>query len=182
MMNARHFELLEEARRVLPQGFKAELSGDVIVIQASTSTIHQRNLFLVRRQFDARRPSGSLPSENTDLISPTAEKVRNPDLTYLPDEAMESPKGEVPAELALIAVEIVSPSNPENDWHGKVRDYPQMGIPLYLIVDPDQKTVTLLSEPENGRYRAREDADFGETIHIPEPFDFVLDTSTLMPY
>ncbi|MFE9421741.1 hypothetical protein ACFYNO_02125 [Kitasatospora sp. NPDC006697] len=84
-MSSRHYELLEEARRALPQGFKAELSGDVIVMQATPSTIHQRNLFLVRRQFDPHQPAGVLPSENTDLASPSVDKVRNPDLTYLPD-------------------------------------------------------------------------------------------------
>lgn len=150
-------------------------------MQASPSTIHQRNLLLVRRQFDAHS-SDWLPSENTDLVSPAVEKVRNPDLTYLPDEVMTSPKGGVSADLALIAVEIVSPSNPDNDWHGKVRDYPLMGIPLYLIVDPSQKTVTLFSEPEDGRYRLREDADFGQSIHVPAPFSFTLDTSALLPY
>ncbi|MFJ8041764.1 Uma2 family endonuclease [Kitasatospora sp. NPDC096147] len=85
-------------------------------------------------------------------------------------------------ELALIAVEIVSPSSPENDWVGKLRDYPLMGIPLYLLVDATRKTVTLFREPEAGRYRMREDADFGEAVHVPAPFGFVLDTSVLLPY
>ncbi len=30
--------------------------------------------------------------------------------------------------------------------------------------------------------RLREDAGFGEDVHIPAPFSFTLDTSTLMPY
>ena len=78
--------------------------------------------------------------------------------------------------------EIVSPSNPDNDWNGKVRDYPRMGFPLYLIVDPRQKTVTLFSEPNRDQYNTRSEREFGETIHIPEPFDFDLDLSRLVPY
>ncbi|GAA1224956.1 Uma2 family endonuclease [Kitasatospora nipponensis] len=181
-MYAHHLELIEEARRIAPKNIKVEFSGEVIIMQASPSGIHQRNLALVQRQFEAHAPQGYLLSGNSDLSSPAVGILRNPDLTYLPEDAMATTESSIPADLALIAVEIVSPSNPENDWTGKVRDYPLMGIPAYLIVDPGRKSVTLLSEPENGRYRAREDADFGETIHIPAPFSFVLDTSGLLPY
>ncbi|MEY9846718.1 Uma2 family endonuclease [Streptacidiphilus sp. MAP5-3] len=96
--------------------------------------------------------------------------------------AASTGKNTTPAELALIAVEVVSPTNPENDWTGKLRDYPLMRIPLYLIVDARQKTVTLFQEIDGDRYRMREDADFGQPIHVPEPFNFALDTSRLLGY
>jgi Uma2 family endonuclease len=109
-------------------------------------------------------------------------KSRNPDLTYLPAEVLETTDNRVPAEAAAIAVELVSPSNPENDWVGKVRDYPVMGIPLYLVVDARLKTVTLFSLPDSRKYHCREDADFGATLRIPDPFGFDLDTAMLLPY
>ncbi|GAA2810764.1 Uma2 family endonuclease [Kitasatospora sp. CM 4170] len=181
-MNPEHFALLDEARRSLPDGFKVEISGDTIVMMVGPTGIHQRNLLVVRRQFDARVPAELLPSENTDLVSPNVGKSRNPDLTYLPAEALESTENQVPAEFAAIAVELVAPSNPENDWVGKVRDYPLMGIPLYLLVDARQKTVTLFSRPDGTRYHRREDIEFGETLHLPEPFDFELVTDGLLGY
>ncbi|WP_042419486.1 Uma2 family endonuclease [Streptacidiphilus anmyonensis] len=180
-MNPRHYELLERARKAAPENVKVELSGDIVVMQASPSALHQRNLAIVQRQFEANCPPGYFPSGSSDLASAEVGKVRNPDLTYLPDESVDLPEHDVPARMALVAVELVSPKNPENDWIGKLRDYPVMGIPLYLIVDARAKTVTLFSEPENGRYRSREDADFGETVRIPAPFDFVLETAALLP-
>ena len=119
-----------------------QVSGDIIVMMVSRSGIHQRNLLVVRRQFDANAPAGLLPSENIDLVAPMVGKCRNPDLTYLPAEVLDTTDNQVPAETAAIAVELVSPSNPENDWVGKVRDYLLMGIPLYLLIDARQKTVT----------------------------------------
>ncbi|MFE5580577.1 Uma2 family endonuclease [Kitasatospora sp. NPDC056531] len=181
-MTPEHFELLEEARRSLPDGFKVELSGDTITMMVSPSGIHQRNLLVIRRQFDAHAPAGLLPSENTDLVSPQVGKSRNPDLTYVPDEVLATTDNQLPAELAAIAVELVSPSNPENDWVAKLRDYPLMRIPLYLLIDAREKSVTLFSRPDDTRYHRREDVAFGETLHIPDPFDFELVTGALLPY
>ncbi|MFJ5614213.1 Uma2 family endonuclease [Streptomyces sp. NPDC093221] len=181
-MDPQRFALLDEARRSLPDGFKTEISGDTIVMMVGPPGIHQRNLLVVRRQFDAHCPGDLLPSENTDLVSPGVGKSRNPDLTYLPADVLETTDNQVPAESAAIAVELVSPSNPENDWVGKVRDYPMMGIPLYLVVDARLKTVTLFSRPDGGKYHRREDADFGESLRVPQPFGFNLDTGTLLPY
>ncbi|CAN3981662.1 hypothetical protein KPATCC21470_4335 [Kitasatospora purpeofusca] len=65
---------------------------------------------------------------------------------------------------------------------GKVRDYPLMGIPLYLLVDARQKTVTLFSRPDGTKYHRRKGIGFGETLHIPEPFGFDLVTADLLPY
>ncbi|WP_037599571.1 Uma2 family endonuclease [Streptacidiphilus rugosus] len=181
-IDPKHLEMIEEVRRQIPSDWKVEFSGDTIVMQASPTDIHQRNLAIVQRQFERHAPDGHLFSNNTDLYSPQVAKLRNPDLTYLPDEAMTTGRNTTPADLALIAVEVVSPSNPENDWTGKLRDYPLMGIPLYLIVDAQQKTATLFQEIDGNRYRMREDADFGQKIHVPAPFNFALDTSELLPY
>ncbi|WP_236654690.1 Uma2 family endonuclease [Streptacidiphilus anmyonensis] len=181
-IDPKHLEMFEEVRRQIPSDWKVEFSGDTIVMQASPTDIHQRNLAVIQRQFERFAPEGYLFSNNTDLYSPQVAKLRNPDLTYLPDNAMTTGRSTTPAELALIAVEVVSPTSPENDWTGKLRDYPVMGIPLYLIVDARQKTVTLFQEIDGGRYRMREDADFGQTIHVPAPFDFALDTGRLISY
>lgn len=89
---------------------------------------------------------------------------------------------EVPAELAEIAVEVVSPSNPENDLVGKVRDYPLMRIPLYLLIDPREGTVVLYAEPDNGVYHRQWRGVFGDTVPVPAPFSFGLVTGDLIRY
>ncbi|MEU7166872.1 Uma2 family endonuclease [Streptomyces morookaense] len=181
-IDPQNLALLEEARRIAPKGVKVEYTDGTIIMQAAPTMINQRNLLHLRRQFEAHEPDGFIPTENTDLESPHAAKLRNPDLAYLPEEVMELEGNKAPADLVLIAVEIVPPSNPENDWVGKLRDYAVMRIPLYLIVDARDSTVTLFSEPDHDRYHTRTDRKFGETIRIPEPFGFDLDLSRLSPY
>ncbi|MFJ8041894.1 Uma2 family endonuclease [Kitasatospora sp. NPDC096147] len=181
----RHRRLLEDARQAqaaMPAGYKIEISGDEIIMMAAPTIIHQRNLLVVRRQFDAHCPDDLIPSENTDLSSPETAKLRNPDLTYLSLDAEHGFGTETPAHYAALVVEVVSPTNPENDWHGKVRDYPSMGIPTYLIVDPRDKQVTLLSGLASGRYHLRTTVDFGTPLPIPAPFGFTLMTEALIPY
>ncbi|MER7579147.1 Uma2 family endonuclease [Kitasatospora sp. NPDC097691] len=165
-----------------PPGWKVEVSGGMIVITASPSVAHAHTLWLVRRQLDAHRPSDVMPSENTDLVSPAIGMLRNPDLTYVPLSVLDSGGNEVPAEQAAIAVEIVSPSNPENDLVGKVRDYPLMDIPLYLVIDPRNGDITLYAEPSPTGYHRQWNGKFGDRVPIPAPFDFELATDTLLRY
>ncbi|MEV0533261.1 Uma2 family endonuclease [Kitasatospora sp. NPDC050463] len=179
----RHARLLAYAQSLTPPaGWKIEVSGDEIIMMAGPSVTHQRNLLIVREQFDAHRPVDLMPSENTDLASPNVGKLRNPDLTYIPVSVVELGGNEVPAELAAIAVEIVSPSNPENDLVGKVRDYPLMHIPLYLVIDPRDGMLTLYSEPGNGGYHRQWSGRFGDRVPVPKPFAFELATTELIRY
>ncbi|CAN3982878.1 Uma2 family endonuclease [Kitasatospora purpeofusca] len=177
-----HRDFIEELERIAPEGVRIEWSGDTLTMQASPSNIHQLNIAQVRRQFERHAPDGYLPSERSEIVSPDVSKGREPDLTYLPVEVLSEPGNRAPAAEALIAVEIVSPSNPGNDWMDKLHDYAVMRIPLYLIVDPRERTVTLFSEPDHDRYHTRTDRKFGDGIGIPEPFGFTLDLAVLVPY
>ncbi|QKW08524.1 Uma2 family endonuclease [Streptomyces sp. NA04227] len=178
----RHRDLIEEVQRLTPLGFRVEWSGDTIIMQAQPSGIHQGNVRKIREQFDAHRPARTVPNEGAELTSPTIDKGRVPDLCYLPEETELSGENSFPADLAFIVIELVSPTNPENDWVGKLRDYAAMHIPLYLIVDSRDSTVTLFSDPDHDRYQTRTDRKFGDSIRIPEPFGFELDLSSLNPY
>ncbi|MEV6975160.1 Uma2 family endonuclease [Kitasatospora sp. NPDC093806] len=175
-------DFVEELERITPEGVRIEWSGDTLILQGRPSNIHQLNIAQVRRQFERYAPDDYLPSERSAIVSPDGSKGRGPDLTYLPVEVLSEPGNKAPAAEALIAVEVVSPSNPGNDWMDKLHDYAVMRIPLYLIVDPRQQTVTLFSEPNHDRYHTRSDRKFGDEIRIPEPFGFTLSLSALVPY
>ncbi|MFD8703862.1 Uma2 family endonuclease [Kitasatospora sp. NPDC059648] len=177
-----HREFVEEVLRTAPDGVRIEWSGDTLIMQAAPSSIHQLNLGLVQRQFERHAPDGYMLSGNSALTTPDVTKERTPDLTYLPITSLAREGNTTLAEEALVAVEVVSPSNPGNDWVDKLRDYAAMGIPLYLIVDPREGVVTLFSEPNRDRYHVRHDRKFGDGMRIPDPFDFDLDLNGLVRY
>ncbi|MFF2079548.1 Uma2 family endonuclease [Kitasatospora sp. NPDC058162] len=178
----RHRDFVEAVLRTAPDGVRVEWSGDTLVMHDTPSGIHQLNLVLIQRQFEHHAPDGYMVSGYSALTTPDVSKERTPDLTYLPIASLAREGNATLAEEALVAVEVVSPSNPGNDWVDKLRDYAVMRVPLYLIVDPREGTVTLFSEPNHDRYHVRHDRKFGDGMRIPEPFDFDLDLSGLVRY
>ncbi|WP_406275959.1 hypothetical protein OH779_18100 [Actinacidiphila glaucinigra] len=60
-----------------------------------------------------------------------------------------------------------------------------MGIPLYLIIDPRDKTLAVLSDPgpapgdDGPRYRSRHDYAFGDTVPVGS---WVLDSGEFPAY
>ncbi|MFF1297588.1 MULTISPECIES: Uma2 family endonuclease [unclassified Streptomyces] len=108
--------------------------------------------------------------------------LRRPDVMVI---AMADMEGDGPFDpLTLIAaIEIVSRSNPDNDWVTKMRDYPLMGIPVYTVFDPRTGTGAVLSDihstPDGPRYATRKDFVYGEDVTIG---DWTISTDHLPLY
>lgn len=70
------------------------------------------------------------------------------------------------------AIEVVSRSNPDNDWVGKMRDYPLMGIPVYALFDPRTGTGAVMTgihpTPDGPRHATRKDFVHGEDVTIAD--------------
>ncbi|GAA4800827.1 hypothetical protein GCM10023220_31650 [Streptomyces ziwulingensis] len=90
--------------------------------------------------------------------------MRRPDAVVIPEAVLDEDGLAVDATQALAAIEIVSPSNPSNDYDAKPADYPAMGIPLCLIVDPRTGTIEVHSDPCKGRYAQKEPYIFGDAV------------------
>ncbi|MFI9312988.1 Uma2 family endonuclease [Streptomyces althioticus] len=63
-------------------------------------------------------------------------------------------------------------SNPDNDWVGKTRDYPLLGVPVYAVFDPRAGTGAVFTDihptPDGPRYATRKDFVYGEDVTIGE--------------
>ncbi|WP_436319456.1 hypothetical protein [Streptomyces zhihengii] len=65
--------------------------------------------------------------------------------------------------------------------HDRGNDPPSPGgIPLYLLVDRDASSVTLLSAPGTATTGSCAPLPFGKPLPLPEPFGFDLETSDLV--
>ncbi|MFD9070651.1 hypothetical protein [Streptomyces lasiicapitis] len=50
-------------------------------------------------------------------------------------------------------------------------------VPVYLVLDIRAEEITAFWGPSPKGYRSRTTVRFGDTLHIPEPFAFDLDTA-----
>ncbi|MCC3769810.1 Uma2 family endonuclease [Streptomyces sp. UNOC14_S4] len=120
-------------------GRYGEISDGEIVMVMSPVPQHGLTAKRIVRQLDAQLPEPLAAFGNTDTDDEHLGKLRIPDIVVVPEEAMDTTSPLDPREITL-AVEIVSRSNPDNDYVKKVADYAAMGIPHYLIVDPRSGT------------------------------------------
>ena len=81
------------------------------------------------------------------VLFPDRETVRVPDVAFVRAERM--PQGEARRHFARLApdlvVEVVSPTDRASDVLAKVAMYLDAGVPLIWLIDPDERTVTVLA-------------------------------------
>ena len=171
-----------------PPGFAwPEISDGQILMMMSPSAGHDLNALLLSRQLSAQISTDLLAATIADFEDVALGKLRRPDVFVYPEDefiaAADRGDAGLDPRAMLLAIEIVSPSNPENDYEGKLRDYPAMGIPHYLIVDPRDGTCThhwAISRRSGApRYEGTAPYVFGDRITIG---DWTLDTGQLRRY
>lgn len=154
-----------------------EISTGQILMTVSSFGAHDLSAMRIARQLQPQLADG-LVACATYLEHRPEGLLRRPDLVVLADEDMAT-NGAVDARSALLVVEVVSPSNPENDYVAKVRDYPLMGVPHYLIVDPRDGTCVHHWGIDAGSYANVVHYRFGDKVPLG---DWIVDTGELSVY
>ncbi len=172
--------ILDEVRsahdiiEMLPDDVHAEvIDGEVIVSAATPGGRHAKIVLAVRRAF-ARRGIDNL-FENTTLLVEQDEAEYVPDLARWPEHLIEGDTWEFPAAECAFALEVVSGDRPgrrQRDYQ-KASGYARGGVPVFLLIDPVERTCTLFTEPKAGEYSVRQIVKFGEPLRIPAGNDAV---------
>lgn len=100
-----------------------------------------------------------------------------PDVTFAPSKLSpfrDAPPWMFPAGVAMV-VEVTS-SSPDRDRVAKRRAYAAARIPLHLLIDRAQEKATLFSDPVRNDYATVHPAAFGQSVKLPTPFSFTLET------
>lgn len=104
------------------------------------------------------------------------ERAFGPDL-HVADEAAFDADGRHAdgAALSLVA-ELTSDSTKDVDWLDKLDTYGRV-VPVYLLLDMKVQEINAFWDPSPKGYRSRTNIQFGQSLRVPAPFDFELDTS-----
>jgi Uma2 family endonuclease len=177
-------ELRTAIEDVAGDKFKLEILGGLLIVSPLPINLHNLTVMAIRDELIlVCKPSGLAVSERTELIVNDDNKLQ-PDLTVMrrADLKPTLKATEYPADKALLAVEVTSPSNGEDDrrWGKKYKAYAKGMVPIYLLIDAyDERgpMVSLFSQPSGTRYQAETVVPFKTRLPLPEPFPMVLDLS-----
>ncbi|MGK4579277.1 Uma2 family endonuclease [Kitasatospora sp. HPMI-4] len=156
-------------------GDRAEIIEGVITL-VSPSWAHENATDLIRERIGPRMRELGLRAGSGNLDLPGSENWYIPDLAVVPAELART-EGALLPDRTVLVVEVTSPSDSDTDRTVKRRRYAQYGAPLYLLVDRQESSCTLFSQPARlGYTRVEGPHPFGVPVRLPEPFDLVLDT------
>lgn len=176
-------ELVELADSIdLPPGYRAEIINGSIVVSPTPTYRHARIVNIVDKALALEIGNGLEAVQVVTVELAATEERYVPDLVVLPSELVDGvgwdgPDWLRPAEAAEFVLEVVSRSSANPDWNDKVKGYASVGVPLYLVVDPIRQQSVLFSSPKGDGYAEQHRVSFGQSLHIPEPFDVDIDTA-----
>lgn len=148
-----------------------EVTGERIVHdRRRPARPHELTVLRVRRRLEQILPEGLVAYTGTPDVEHVGEGVmRHPDVMVIAEADMEG-EGSFDPHTVLAAIEVVSRSDPDNDWVGKMRDYPLLGIPVYAVFDPRTGSGAVLGNihttPSGPRYATRREFVYGEKVTL----------------
>jgi Uma2 family endonuclease len=139
------------------------VDGRIEVLPAPTEEHQLIVLFLIEalRAFTRPRDLGMVLFSGL-RVRMRARNFREPDVVFL-SRKNEDKRGNRFWRGADLAIEVVSEDDPERDYVDKRAEYARAGIKEYWVVDPRDRTITLLTlqgraYAERGVYRGADEA------------------------
>ncbi|MGA5079525.1 Uma2 family endonuclease [Streptomyces griseoincarnatus] len=164
-------DVVQSLDDTLPGKFEVTKEG-IVHDMMSPGGPHEVTAAHVSRRLERVMPDELLAHNGTPDVEGEPEGImRHPDVMVIAWEDLDV-EGSIDPRTVHAAVEVVSCSNPENDWVGKMRDYALLGIPVYVIFDPRTGTGAVFTDihatPDGPRYATRKDFVYGEDVTIGE--------------
>ena len=182
-MSVEEFETIAAAA---PETVTLEFIDGRTGVKKVTDGDHSTMVSWLARRCMQSRPDLDLYQAQGLRVDAYREGRAKPDAVIAP-EAHFAGHGEwADPDGALMVVEVTSydSDTDRRDRHEKPTAYGQAGIPLYLLIGRDSRTVRVHSGPDRriGGYRAVHTAKFGEKVLVPDPMGIELDTEILKNY
>ncbi|MGW2690413.1 Uma2 family endonuclease [Streptomyces sp. NPDC001296] len=175
-------DFVQSADDTLPGKFEITKEG-IVLDRMSPMKPHELTVLRVRKRLEKVMPDEIVAHTGEPDVEDEPEGImRRPDVMVIAEADMEG-EGSFDPRSIVAAVEVISHSNPDNDWVGKTRDYPLMGIPVYAVFDPRTGTGAVFTDihptPGGPRYATRKDFVYGEGVTIG---DWTIPTDGLPRY
>jgi Uma2 family endonuclease len=174
----------EELAAVAPETVRLEYINGKVRVKAMPDGNHRSIFMWLLRQCMQHRPDLDLVPESGVKAEAYRKGRARTDGTLVPVDHFRGDGEWSDPDGSLMAVEITSHDRDtdQRDRVDKPVGYAAADIPVYLLVDRDNNTVTVFSEPKDGRYQQASSSPWGATVAIPHPVGITLETEKLKDY
>ncbi|GAA0422879.1 Uma2 family endonuclease [Streptomyces luteireticuli] len=182
-----HFPLLleefEELALAAPETVRLELINRRLAVKRPPDGGNSTIVAWLTRQFLRHNQAWGLYLRGLRTGADRLSRVRPdgvlaPRGRFLGDGEWSDPDGVLMTMDVVTHDEDADPRNRADKRDG----YAAAGIPVHLLVDRDDCTVFVYSEPEDGRYRSLINRAYGEAVELPAPVGFTLETRKLKDF
>ncbi|MCT7351563.1 Uma2 family endonuclease [Streptomyces sp. 15-116A] len=177
-------EDFEELERRAPETVRLEYVNGKLEVKAMPDGNHRSIYMWLVRQFLLHRPDLDLTPESGLKAEAYRKGRARTDAALAPTDHFVGHGEWSETDGILLALEITSHDRDTNqrDRIDKPIGYAEADIPVYLLVDRDNCTVVVYSEPKDGRYQQIDTHPWGATVELPAPVNITLDTEPLKKY
>jgi Uma2 family endonuclease len=137
-------------------GSKQELVRGKVVTMSNPGWWHgevQVNVAFAIKLFLKSNAIGRVAVESGVITDRKPDTVRGPDVSYYNKERLPLDKELIGwhDQAPDLCVEVVSPSNTKKVMRAKIKEYFFAGVQVVWVVDPEDRSVTILKAPDEGR-------------------------------
>ncbi|MEV0092347.1 Uma2 family endonuclease [Streptomyces sp. NPDC050738] len=177
-------EDFEQIAHHAPETVRLEFINGRLEVKAMPDGAHGEMLMWLIRQCMQQRPELNLMPERGVKAEAYRKGRARTDAVLAPLGHFTAHHEWSDTDGILMAVEITSSDADTNqrDRIDKPIGYAAAGIPVYLLIDRDDDTVTVFSDPKGGAYQQRPSYPFGEAVELPAPVGITLDTEELKQF
>ncbi|WP_326678839.1 Uma2 family endonuclease [Streptomyces sp. NBC_01237] len=177
-------EEFEQLARTAPETVTLEFINGRLEVKPAPDGDHDEIIMWVAVQCVHHRPDLRLYRERGLRVEEYRNGRARPDGTLARARRFAGDGEWSSSDGVLMTVEVTSYGydTDRRDRTEKRDTYAAADIPVHLLIDRDNDTLVVHSEPEKGRYRQQTTYGYGDTVTLPAPVDVTLDTEELKDY
>lgn len=177
-------EEFEEIENSAPETVRLEFINGKIEVKPVPDGNHDEIIAWLQRVCMQHRPDLWLYAERGLKVETYRKGRARPDGTLALHERFAGDAEWSEPDGVLMTVEVTSHDRgtDRRDRREKRDGYAAAGIPVHLLIDRDEGTITVYGEPEGGKYRNRASSSFGAVVALPDLVGFALETEKLKEF
>ncbi|MER6157339.1 Uma2 family endonuclease [Streptomyces sp. NPDC001868] len=177
-------EDFEELARRAPETVRLEYINGKLEVKAVPDGNHRSIYLWLVRQFLLHCPDLDLAPESGVKAEAYRKGRARTDAVLVPVDHLVGHGEWSETDGILMALEITSHDRDtdQRDRIDKPIGYAAADIPVYLLIDREDNTVKVFSEPKDGRYQQVVSHPWGATVELPAPVSITLKTEKLKDY